>query len=691
MLEEGTPLTRTNSLEKQPHDGVPLVDGSPTVESDRARSERRVDNAQRSELLEATDAQIADAIAFADPFVLRGLIYQLTGDASIEATTASRAEAGSVSYLDGGVDALVMSDADIALVRAKAVEFLKGYRDRGAGSIDIGPTERLEHSLTLTAGQEMPRADMTMWLEELALDPWARGVEWKTPAPERLQEFSVVVIGAGMGGLNAAAQLKHAGIDFTVIEKNPGVGGTWFENRYPGARVDSPSRSYTHIFGVDFGYPWAFCPWDENQRYFDWVADKFDLRDQIHFDTEATSVVWDEDAAEWEVTAEGPDGTQVWRANVVMTAVGILSRPSIPAIEGMDEFEGRLFHTARWPEDLELSGKRIAVIGTGCSGYQLTPELALQAGHVSLFQRKPNWVFPTPGYRTPLPPQVNWLDRNLPFHANFVRFRTNWLTGPQIVGKYLDLDPGWNDDPHSRSAVNKVMRDGCVEFLRQKLGHRPDLLEKMIPVHPPFSARPIAVDPDYSVVDAILRQNVTLVTDPIVRVTQKGILTGDGIEHKLDVIVLATGFKANEFLWPMELRGRGGIGIEEAWAEDGPRAYLGTMVPRFPNLFMLYGPNTNAYGGGGIVNIEEMVTRYALKCMQHLIVEEKRSVEASDGGYRRYNAVVDERETRKMYSDPRAHNYYRNDHGRSSTQCPFGTDFMWHCLIEPDYDELIVG
>ncbi|HTR78935.1 MAG TPA: FAD-dependent oxidoreductase [Gemmatimonadaceae bacterium] len=585
-----------------------------------------------------------------------------------------------------------MSADDVALIRAKAIAFLKAYRDAGAGAIEIGPGERLERSLVLTAGEDITERDLPMWLEELALDPWARGVEWDAPPdPERLAGFSVVVIGAGMGGLSAAVQLKHTGINFTVIEKNSGVGGTWLENRYPGARVDSPSRSYSHIFGVEFPIPWAFCPQAENQRYFDWVADEYEVRDHIHFDTEVTSVIWDEDAAEWEVTANGPEGTKIWRATAVITAVGLLSRASIPAIEGMGEFQGQLFHTSRWPDNLEVSGKRIAVIGTGCSGYQLTPELALEAGHVSLFQRKPNWVFATHSYRTPLPPQVNWLDRNLPFYTNYVRFRTHWITGPQVVLKFLDLDPNWGDDPHSRSAVNKIMRDGCIDFLEAKLGHRPELLEKMIPVHPPFSARPIAVDPDYSVLDAILRDNVTLVSDSIVRLTEKGILTRDGVEHELDVIVLATGFKANEFLWPMEVRGRDGITIDEVWAEDGPRAYIGMMVPRFPNLFMLYGPNANAYGGGGIVNIEEMVTRYAITCMKRLILEDKRSVDVTEDGYRRYNRVLDEREKLKMYSDSRAANYYRNEYGRSSTQCPFPTDVLWHWLIEPDYNEVIVS
>ncbi|HJQ48485.1 MAG TPA: NAD(P)/FAD-dependent oxidoreductase [Amycolatopsis sp.] len=638
------------------------------------------------ELREASDEQIEGAVAHADPMVLRGLLYQLTGDENL-ATMAL------TTFLFGWVDVVALADpADVELVREKAVALLKTCRDGGAGRIDIGPAERLPRSLALVAGVDrIPDEDLALWLEELALDPWARALEWEdVPPAERLRGLSVVVIGAGMGGLNAAVQLQHAGIDYTVIEKNAGVGGTWFENRYPGARVDSPSRAYTHIFGTAFHSPYPFCRWIENTQYFDWVADNFGVRDRITFGTEVTSVAWDDDAAEWEVTANGPDGRRVWRANVVISAVGFLNRPNLPQIEGMSRFAGPTFHTARWPQELDLRGKRVAVVGTGCTGYQIIPELALEAGHVHIFQRRPQWVFDVPGYRSPYPPQVTWLDRNFPFHVNFMRFLSNWLNRPEVAAQQFDVDPGFQD-PHARSAFNKQMREGRIEFLAQKLAGRPELVEKMTPPHPPFSARPVVVDSEYSVVDALLRDNVTLVTDGIRRITPTGIETADGAAHEVDVIVYATGFQANRFLWPMEVRGRGGRQVEEVWSEDGPRAYIGTMVPGFPNFFMIYGPNTNPFGGGlGVVNHEEMITRFALECVRHLVVTGQRSVEVGEAAYRRYNRELDERDALKVYCDPRADNYYRNEHGRSATNCPFPATDMWHRLRKPDLDDLIV-
>jgi 4-hydroxyacetophenone monooxygenase len=494
-----------------------------------------------------------------------------------------------------------------------------------------------------------------------------------------------------MGGLNAAVLLARAGISFTVIEKNADVGGTWFENRYPGARVDTLSRTYTHLFGAGYVYPNDYCGWEDNRRYLAWVADAFGVRDRIVFDTEVAACRWDDATATWTVEATGPDGPRTWTANAVFSAVGFLSRPVVPEIEGAGTFKGPSFHTARWPAGLDVAGKRIGVIGTGCTGYQTVPELALTAGHVHVFQRTPQWVFPVSGYRSPLPPEIPWLDRNLPFHVNFNRFRAQYLTGPEMGRVIYNVEPGFEDE-HARSALNKQIRDACIAFVHEKLGDtRPELVEKMIPPHPPLSARPVVVDEEYSVLDALTRENVSLVTEGIRRITPAGIETLDGREIELDVIVYATGFNANAFLFPMEIRGRDGREIQELWAEDGPRAYLGCMMPGFPNLFVIYGPNTNPFGGGlGLVSHEEMVTRFGLRCIEHLVTSEHRSVDVTEEAYRRYNAELDEAEQLRLYSDPRANTYYRHTTGRSAANCPFGGDEMWRWLKEPDLAEVVL-
>jgi 4-hydroxyacetophenone monooxygenase len=630
-----------------------------------------------SELLEASDEQIERAVAHAEPMVLRGLLYQLTGDEEVAATPIAVDPTGFQTFM------MVADQADVAMLRRKAVEFLRAHRDAGAGPLDIGSEERLRRSLPLTLGEELDDAEFEFCREELALDPWARGLAWSQPPPrERLQGFSVTVIGAGLGGLNVALMLKRAGIAYTVIEKNSGVGGTWWETRYPGARVDTPSRGYTHIFGAHFPYSSPFCDWAENQRYFDWVADTFELRDDIVFDTEVRALTWDEAASEWEVEVDGPKGRRTLRSNAVVTAVGFLNRPKIPEIDGMAGFRGPSWHTSRWPDDADVAGKRVAVIGTGCTGYQLIPELAPLTEHVVAFQRTPQWLFGVPGYLSPFPEEVGWLDRNFPYYTNYMRLRTQG-TG-KAFRRLTEIDPDF-DEPHTVSPLNKTTRETSLAFLRSKVAD-PELRAIMTPEHPPWSARAVMVDSDYCVLDAIQRDDVTLVTSGIRRITASGIEDGDGMHHEVDVIVYATGFHASEYLFPMKVAGRGGQTLDDLWKVGGARAHRFCMYPGFPNLWSIYGPNTN--GGLGPGAFHELVTRYALECMERLILEGRRAIEPTRDAYDRYNEDVDERNARRVWSDPRANSYYWTEHGRSAVMCPFTGPEIFDLLRHPPFDEL---
>lgn len=631
----------------------------------------------RPELLEATDAQIDDAVQHAEATMLRGLLYQLTGDEELADTPSQMVPAG---YLE--IAAVVDEDA-VAMIRAKAAAYLKEYRDSGAGYVAPGPIERMRKSLDLAAGEPIPPEEFEMWLEQTGIDPWVRGVDWKARTPRKnLDTFKVAVIGLGMAGLNASVLLKQAGINFIGIEKNSGVGGSWHENRYPGARLDSPSRTYAHLFGTDYIFGSNFSPQGDNQKYYDWMADNFDVRQHFEFNTEVKSLVWDEAAGEWEVKADGPDGPRAWRFNAVFTAVGFLNRPSLPDIPGADSFTGQAFHTARWPEDLDLTGKRIAVVGTGASGYQMTPVLARQADHVYLFQRKPSWCFDTPGYLAPFSEQFNWLERNMPFFTNFMRFRLCWIAGPKYGAPCYTIDPDYVDE-HARSARNKIVREARLAFINRKLGGIPGMPEKMTPASPPLATRWILVDPEDSVYDAIARGDVTLVSDAIERIGPREIVTKDGTSLPVDVIAFATGFRANDYLWPMDIVGRNGARIETLWEKDGPRAYLGTMMPGFPNLFMIFGPNTNNFGGLQIVDLEEMVIRFALECVTSLITTDHKSIEVTEDAYWRFNEELDRCEARMLYSDPRAITYYRNTSGRSSTNGAIDIRRMWRWLRDP--------
>jgi 4-hydroxyacetophenone monooxygenase len=303
---------------------------------------------------------------------------------------------------------------------------------------------------------------------------------------------------------------------------------------------------------------------------------------------------------------------------------------------------------------------------------------------VTVFQRTAQWVFPVPGYRSPFPPQVSWLDRNLPFHHNFMRARsiyTAWLA------ELTTVDPTF-DDPYACNPSNKAARDNSIAFLTKKL-RDPDKIAAMTPPHPVWSARAILVDPEYSVLDALNRDNVTLETSNIRRITKSGLETANGKLHEADVIVFATGFHATEYLYPMTVTGRGGRKLDALWAEEGAKAYLGGMVPGFPNLWSLYGPNTN--GALLVSSFHEMITLYAMQCIEKLLAANEQSVEVKEEAYLRYNDLVDCENRRKVWSDPRARNYYWTKYGRSAVQSPFTAPVMWRFLREPDFADLIVS
>jgi 4-hydroxyacetophenone monooxygenase len=631
--------------------------------------------ANLQEILGASNHEIDDAVSYASPLILRGLLYQLTGDKSLRDLPVGTVPAG----FRGEAPAITDPEA-ISTIREKAAAYLKVWRDAGAPEPQIGPPERLPLAMELALGSPIPEAERAMWIEQLALDPMVRGLEWKkTPDRQRLQEFRVIVIGAGMSGLNVAAQLKHAGIPFTVLEKNGEVGGTWHENRYPGARVDSPSRTYFNAFSTEFELPNGYCPQEVNERYFNWVADRFALRDNIAFNTEVRSMEWDEASATWTIEVDGPNGAQRLHAKVVMPCIGFLNRPNVPDIEGAETFAGPQFHTARWPGDLELTGKRVAVIGSGATSYQMMPVLSKQAAHTTLFMRTPRWCVETPGYLKPFAPQITWLDRNFPFLVNFNRLSASWRARPEALMGQISLDKDGR-----ASADNERMRAYCLGLLQRKFADRPDLLAKMQPELPPMSSRPIVVDSDDNIYDALLRDDVTLVTESIERIAPRGAQTADGTLYEADVIVYATGFRANDYLWPMDIRGLGGRSLGELWSRDGARAYIGTMLPSFPNLFVIYGPNMNPFGTGlSVTDLQEMQTRFALKCIEQLVTGKQRSVDVTHDAYERFNAELDRRQAGMVYTDPRITNYYLNEFGRCTVNSGFDVRLMWRWLRDP--------
>jgi cation diffusion facilitator CzcD-associated flavoprotein CzcO len=432
----------------------------------------------------------------------------------------------------------------------------------------------------------------------------------------------VAVIGAGMSGLCMGVKLRGAGIeDLTVHEKATEVGGTWRENRYPGLSCDVPARFYSYSFAPNGGWTSAFAPGPEIHRYFTQFADRNGLRPQIRFGSEVTSARWED--GRWKLRSK--DGAEDV-ADVLVTATGFLHHPRMPDIDGLDRFDGRAFHSARWPEDLPLealSDKRVAVIGTGSTGTQIVTALAANVQRLVLFQRTPQWVLPVANRA------YSRLTRRA-FQAlpplNRLAYRGYQRAFEALLAVAVIRD-GWQ-----RSLIGSLCR------LNLRYGVRdPDLRRRLTPEYEPMCKRLVMSAGFYP---AMQRPGVELVTEPIDRIESQGIVTRDGTVHPVDVIVFATGFDAHSYMRPMEIVGEGGLTLDEAW-RDGPRAYRTVSLPGFPNLFMLMGPHS-PIGNQSLVAVAESQAEYVLRWIELLRGGAIASASPTSEATERFNADMRE-------------------------------------------------
>ena len=634
------------------------------------------------ELRAASDVKLREVLDQADPLILRGLVYHATGDDSVISVETTRLP-GVFKDVPGIVD-----PKSLALVKDKAFELLQAYRDGLRTPPRDHDKARLLKSMSLIADATVPESEFDFWVEELAIDPNRRAHHWKAmPCKADLENFRVIVIGAGLGGLNASIQLKKAGFNFEVLDKNLNVGGTWYQNKYPGARVDLPSRLYSHTIAIDYHFDHNFAPREENERYVNWLADRHGLRDKIRFGVEVLSATWLEERSVWELRTRDRDGREeTLIANAIISAVGFLDRPSIPEFSGLDRFEGLKFHTTNFDPQADLSDKRVSVIGTGASGLQMVPDLLPKVRHLTVFQRSPAWVLPIPGYRDPYPETVKWVQRNVPFYANWLRFSIGWTIGDHGRYSIWSVDPDWNE-PNTLNKENFELRNKLIAYIEKKVGHRPDLMEKLIPHYPPLSKRYVV---DNGWFDALLKDNIELVADdPIDHVTRNAIVTKSGKTVPTDAIIFATGFRANQYFWPMEIRGRGGVLLDDLWENGGARAFWGISVAGLPNFFCIYGPNTNPKNTGP-VPYGEMQVRYILQCIGAMIENGWEAMDVRPDVYEEHNRIVDERNSTSIFLDKRQKSYYTNEFGRSAVACPWATIEYWRNIRKPDFDHYAI-
>ena len=576
-----------------------------------------------------------------------------------------------------------MSEEDKSAVRKIALEVIADYRDRGCPEPEPIGAELLQEMMQWLVCEPVPPEYVPMLLEEMELD--GRDARSVRGAPA---DFPVVVIGCGESGLLAGIRLKEAGIPFTIIEKNAGVGGTWWQNTYPGARVDVGNHFYCYSFEPTDQWTHFFAEQPELQAYFQSVMDKHDIGRHVRWETEVTEASWDDDTAMWTVHARDRDGTTTTlTARAVISAVGQLNRPHVPEIAGQHGFAGPAFHSSAWDHSIDLRGRRVAMIGAGASGFQIAPAIAGDVEQLTVFQRTAQWMFPNPDYHEAVGPGVQWALRHLPFYGRWYRFLLFWPGCDKgLAAAYVD--PEYPDQQKAVSEINEITRIMFTEWITSQVGDDAELQAKVVPDYPATGKR--TLQDNGSWLRTLTRDNVELVRTGIDHIESDAVITADGRRYGADVIVYATGFHANKMLWPMTIRGGDGEILSERWGER-PSAYLGMTVPGYPNFFCMYGPGTNLAHGGSLIFHSECQMRYITECLELLIAGGHRSLEP------RADVATDwhersQAEMRKLvWSQPSVkHSFYKNSLGEVHILSPWRLVDYWSWTREPNPEDFVI-
>ncbi len=486
-----------------------------------------------------------------------------------------------------------------------------------------------------------------------------------TTLPERVR---TLVVGAGFAGLGTAIKLdEHGFSDFLVLDRGDSVGGTWRDNTYPGAACDVPSQLYSFSFAPNAEWSSSFSPQPEIQAYLERTARESGVLDRFRFGVTVQDIVWDEDALVWQVSTSAGDVV----ADVVVSGSGGLSEPKLPEIEGIDGFGGEIFHTAQWNHDYDLTGKRVAVIGTGASAIQVVPEIAKQVSHLDVYQRTAPWVMPRKDRAYGRLEKLGF--RFVPFFQKAYRTGIYW-------GRETFV-PAFTVSPKIAAPAKKLARQNIARGISD-----PELRARVTPNFE-IGCKRILISNDYY--PALDSEHVDLVTDGISRITATGIVTADGVEREVDAIVVATGFYTTEQPIAQHIKGRDGRTLADAWSEHGMAAYKGTTITGFPNLFQIAGPNTGL-GHSSMVFMIETQIGYIVSALQQMGEREIAAVEPRPAAQQAWNDDLQERMRRTVWSTGGCASWYLDSHGRNTTLWPRTTFKFRELLRTFDLDQYVV-
>ena len=628
-------------------------------------------------------ATLEKALPQADLRVLLMVLFHHTGDEKwLEAPYAPRRNVRLIADEDAGLAPEIQAE-----IRAAALDILSA----SAPSVAVpDPDEAtLNRMMTHSLSEAVPSEYAPMMREQMGFHTLGSAIA----KPQSQPQHPIVIIGAGCAGIALGKLLNDLGLAYIILEKNQGIGGTWWENTYPGAGVDTPNHAYSYSFGKSYRWSQYFSPQSEIQDYLSDKADEFQVRENIRFGIHVTRVDWQADSKSWQISyveSDGSDGGDdreaTMDAPILVSAVGQISLAKMPDIDGLQDFQGALFHSSQWPKDLELKGKKVAIVGTGASSMQIAPSIADEVAELTIFQRSPQWARPIPRYHETLSEGAQYLLEHVPFYAAWFRFTMFWRYGDGLL-PHLKIDPEWPHPERSLNRINERHRIEMADYIRDKLSHRPELIDKAMPDYPPYGKR-ILLDNNWY--DTLLKPNVTLHNEGVASFTERQVTGENGSVCTPDIVVMATGFEVSKMASRLNITGPKGA-LSEVWNGDDPQAYLGISVPEFPNLFMMAGPTTGLGHGGSGIFIAECHAHYIANTIVTMLNEGIDQMAATQQAQDAYMSDYNKGHADMIWMHPGVTTYYRNSKGRVYSVMPWRLVDYWNMTREVKLSDYEVG
>jgi cation diffusion facilitator CzcD-associated flavoprotein CzcO len=625
-------------------------------------------------------AQLEEAVAALDPVMALLSLVQITGDRTLLHRYWSDLDGKQESVVEAFRDIDAHADHDaidpqIALdIRSRLLEAVRSGRAPVMPQIDL-PTFRMMSRLLL--GKDLPEMSVEVAFQHAGFvtDTRVRKAETVPPA-----DFKVIVVGAGMMGINAAIKLQQAGIDFTVLEALESVGGNWLTNTYPGAAVDTPSRVYSYSFEPNASWTQFYPRGPEFLSYLERVTDSYSLRDKITFETWVEGAIWDDERKIWTVKANRKGKPETYDCNVLVMATGPNNNPNFPKVENLDAFKGPVIHSATWDQSLELKGKKAVLVGTGCSGVQVATAIADQVGELVIVQRQPEHIIPNPQAHAKVDPLEIWAMENIPFVVNWKRLQSLESQMGDMHGMVM------KDEDYARQTggfgpINDGMRMYAQGYLQSHFPHDPELVKLLTPEFPVFSKRPIL---DCGFYDTLKKPNVSIVRGEMAKADENGIILADGTRIDCDVLLLATGYNLH-FGRQFDIRGKDGKSLKDAF-DPHPFSYEGMLVTGFPNFVFMGAPYSYLVANHAVVS--EQQVHYIVELLQWMIDEHLASFDVTPEATKAFVDDVDtELQKTAWVQCGSAHGYYRDlggsGHKKVILAIPRHNSRIWHDLRTP--------